>query len=302
MIGLIAGDFFGSIHENIPNQKTKIKTPQLTDDSFLALAASDWMKTIDLVKFKHLHNKNNQYSNKDYILFCGELERMAIEKLIKWHSIGTDYFKSKGSTISPFSPGFESWVVTKKNNIKTSTQSRNTNGCIMRNGPIPELSLTFNLSLAQAIDLSIIFAKTTHNHPECIEAVRKHTALVYFSKQSVLNRYNIKQALTSDDYSLLSLKSPIVFSTLNIKPIEHWIGEANNGKFIWDAKTSLDISCSSLYYSDNFLDVLDFCNSTNMDCDTYGAIAGAIAEHIFDIPKSIQATIQEELSLFSVHH
>lgn len=297
MIGLIAGDFFGSIHENIPNQK-KLTQQQFTDDSFLAFASNEWMKEIDILKYKHLYQQHKQFQSKEYVLFCSELESLAIKKLIKWHDIGVAYFKHKEVEIKAFSTGFSSWVATKKDKYNATFKSKNTNGCLMRNGPIPELALDFQLSLAQAIVLSAIFSKTTHNHPEALEAVQMHTALVYFAKQQVISIYNLKNALTTDNYSLLSIQNPISFSKLNIKPLSYWKDQSLQNKFILDAKDSLNIACSAIYYSKSFVEVLDFCNSTNMDCDTYGAIAGAIAEYIFPIPTHVKATIQEEMSVF----
>ncbi len=289
MIGSIFGDYYGSIFEKIPNLKMRQEN-SITDDSWLSFAYMDWLLNIDIHKLTFLKNKNEEYENKDFNIFIYELEQKAKAKIVYWYDLALE--EEKNTDIPLFSPGMTKWAEEIKNK-KNSKKLSKTNGCLMRNSPIGVFSTHKNLSLNTALFLSNLFAKITHSHPEALKAVRLHTMITYFSHQKVFSFVNFKKSLISDELSLSALKEPILFSDLKIKPIEEWKSESN--KFIWDAKTSLDISMSCLYYANSYQEFLELCCSTEMDCDTYCAIGGDIAYIVFEKKHEFSKEFYEHL-------
>ena len=289
MFGAILGDYLGSVFEKIPH-KPQRTIPICTDDSYLTCAAIDWMQQIDYKKFVYLSNNYFSFPTDSWNEFEVELSNLAANSLVKWFDIAQNETQDN---IGSFSKGFTAWVANQKNiqnNLALSNVKHKgfTNGCLMRNSPIAYLGTINNLSLQQILLLTDIFCKITHPHIDSLNATRTHSTLIHFLLKNILYKENIKQCFTSDDYSLLTISRPIKFSSVNIKPLEFWLKEKENKVFIWDAKTSLNISLSSIYYSKNFLECIDFCNKTEMDTDTYAAIAGPIAQLLWDIPQDIK--------------
>lgn len=281
MFGSIVGDILGSIHENIPNLPLR-NHYQMTDDSFLTLACAEWINDIDYPKFKFLFDSENSVQKNHFI---NDLMIQAEQFLIKWHEIGTSS-NNQHKSIPIFSPGFDAWVLSKKNKIPSQTKHKGTtNGCLMRNSPIAFLGVKNDLSLGEILFLTEIFCKTTHPSKEAIEATRIHSSLLYYAIKKNITPYNLKKALTTDSHSLLSLNPPLKISDISIKPLDQW-QPTEKVKFIWDAKNSLDIAASALYYSNSFQEAMDFCNNTKMDTDTYCAIAGSIAEQLWGIDEA----------------
>lgn len=284
MIGSILGDYLGSKFEKIPGKELR-KVCSITDDSWLSFAQLDWLNQIDIVKFSHLHKQNKNFPNKEYTRFSEEIFKSAKKYLVKWVDVGMQNLS--GDLLPGFSPGMVAWSENEKgiskNYIKRKTT---TNGSIMRNSPLAWYADKIGLSLEESISLGEIFAKTTHDSDESIKAVRLHTTLSYLVYKKIINSLNIKQALISDDYSFKSASEPILFSDLYIKPLKYWLEEKKTKKFIWDAKTSLDIAASAIYFSGSYDEFINFCCATEMDTDTYAAIGGDIAFQLFgkDIP------------------
>jgi ADP-ribosylglycohydrolase len=286
MLGAVVGDILGSIHEKIPGKNLR-QEYQLTDDSFLTLAALDWINNIDALKFQYLFESNKRFSSADYNRHENELRQLAEQSLIKWHDIGHNTnWQNTENAIPIFSPGFEAWA----ESIKQKTQSNikhkgNTNGCLMRNSPIAFIGIQKELTLEQVLKLSEIFCIVTHNHFDSLNAVRIHSAILYSIYKNKISPGELKKQLAKSQKHFFNYP-------IEIKTLEHWIPTDEKikndpgSKFIWDAKTSLDIACSAIYYSNSFQDVMDFCNGTKMDTDTYAAIAGPIAAALWGIEAS----------------
>ncbi len=282
MLGSILGDYLGSKFEKVPKYPQRQECA-ITDDSWLSFAQLDWLNQLDLSKFSYLLKNHQRYESKDYPLFVNELELQARKYILKWFDIANKYYQNNDGFLPGFSKGMYLWA--EKERTKTATREKrktNTNGCLMRNSPIFSYAKKHNLNLSETIELSLIFAKTTHDSEEAIESVRLHTAFGFLGYSNVINLGNYKSALTSDDYSLLTLKNPIVFSKLNIKPLDFWLEEKKTKGFIWDAVSSLNIAFSAIYFSSSYDEFIDFCCKTEMDTDTYAAIGGDIAAKIFN--------------------
>ena len=151
----------------------------------------------------------------------------------------------------------------------------------MRNSSIPYFGVNNKLSLIKILKLSEIFCLLTHYSPESLNAVRLHSLLLYYVYHHIIIKQNIKQCLISDTFSLPKINENLLFSNINIQPLNFWIN--HESKFIWDAKTSLDIALSAIYFSNSFQETINFCCNTKMDADTYSAIAGPIASTLWGI-------------------
>lgn len=150
-----------------------------------------------------------------------------------------------------FSSRFSSWV---KRNQPGDYGKADTNGCLMRQSPIISMSLKKGYTLSECLRLANIFASTTHDSIEAHNAVQKHASYLYKALQGqelVLE----KPALTPKQWREVTLD-----------------------QFIWDAKTSLDIALSCIYFANSFEKTIDNCISVGADTDTYAAIAGPIAQ------------------------
>lgn len=299
MLGAIIGDILGSIHEKIPNLPIR-KEHQLTDDSWLTLAAMNWMLELDFAKFKFLYEKKKNKEIRDWLRFEVELINSGKRNLIKWYKIGCASNLNGTGGIPIFSPGFDSWVKSEESKDVVRVKHKgNTNGCLMRNSPIPYYGYQYNLNIEEVLYLSELFCALTHKHEDSINAVKLHSTIIYKICSKELDKDNYKEFLLNQD--------------INIKPLIDWypgeerLKENPKNKFIWDAKQSLDISLSSIYFSNSYQDTVDFCNETDMDTDTYCAIAGPIAELLWGIEKdnkdlglNIIKTNEEALNLIKL--
>ncbi len=284
MLGAVYGDYLGSKFEKIPGKELR-KECSITDDSWLSFAQLDWLLSADITKFSYLYKQNKQFSNKEFFILTEELFRSAKKYLVKWVDIGMQY--AQGDVIPGFSPGMLMWVEKEKGLVTNSKRKTGTNGCLMRNSPIFWYGNKKNLSLEECIYLSEIFAKTTHNSEEALLAVRIHTVLGYLVENKQINIMNYRKALTDKRFDVGNDNYYQYFKHLNIQTLSYWLEQKRKKKFIWDAKESLDIAVSALFFSKRYEEFIDFCCKTEMDTDTYAAIGGEIAKKLFekDIPK-----------------
>ncbi|NCQ50309.1 hypothetical protein GW796_00105 [archaeon] len=285
MLGAIIGDIIGSVYENIPKLPIR-QTEQMTDDSFLTLAALNWMTDLDLSKFKYLFDKNKSHQNREFVLIKQEIFNNAEKNLLKWYDIGIKENINQNNLIPAFSPGFDNWVLAKNNKIISKIKyNSNTNGCLMRNSPISFIGHSKSLSLEHVLELTKIFCLTTHTHEDSLHTTEIHSSLLYLIYSKVINSSNIKNILSKENSIITSLHPNLI----SIKPLDFWIPKEKDVldnpklKFLWDSKNSLNIALSAIYYSKSFKETMDFCNATNMDTDTYCAIAGPIAEGLWGI-------------------
>lgn len=275
MLGAIIGDILGSVHEKIPNLLIR-KEHQLTDDSWLTLASMNWMLELDFAKFKFLYEKKKNNEVRDWLRFESDLINLGKRSLIKWYKIGCTSNLSGSGEIPIFSPGFDSWVKAEESKeIVRVKHKGNTNGCLMRNSPIPYYGYKYSLNIEEVLYLSELFCTLTHKHDDSINAVTLHSTIIYKLCVGEIDKNNYKEFLLQQNIEIKPLK--------DWYPSEERLKENSKNKFIWDAKQSLNISLSAIYFASSYQEAIDFCNKTDMDTDTYCAIAGPIAELLWDI-------------------
>lgn len=287
MLGAIFGDYLGSKFEKIPNKELR-KECSITDDSWLSFAQLDWLLNSDLTKFSYLYKQNKQFSSKEFAVFSEELFRLAKKTLVKWVDIGMKY--SDGGILPGFSPGMLMWAEKEKGSQTSIRRKTNTNGCIMRNTPVFWYGYKKGLSIEECVSLSEIFAKTTHNSEESLLVVRIHTVFGYLVQEKRINIMNFRKVLTDKSCDIGNENYYQYFKGINIQTLNYWLDQKKTKKFIWDAKESLDIAFSAIYFSKTYDQFIDFCCKTEMDTDTYAAIGGEIAKILFkkEIPKDFK--------------
>ena len=255
MFSAITGDILGSIHENIPNKKnTRDAGP--TDDSFLTCACYEWIQSFALYEIKDFkNNPNNRQKLKERATFY----------LKKWWS----KYPNEG-----FSRGFNAWA----SSTDFVQAHRDTNGCLMRQSPIPEFCIKNNIDLETCLILCEIFASPTHDHPDSYEAVRSHGKMIYCTQNKSIHPHDLKYLMENTPYKIQSL--------------DYW---KDMKKFIWDAKNSLAIAYSALYHATNFESTIENCIYLGGDVDTYCAIACPLAVATWPIPESVANDVNKIL-------
>ena len=223
------------------------KTPTPTDDSLLTCACKLWLKAFQSEDLSNL-SQNTELQNK------------LLEKAIYYlKTFGSEY-KSYG-----FSKAFQAWSEQEE----YLQMDRDTNGCLMRNSPIAEFCFIHNYNEEVLLKLTEIFTSPTHNHKDCYEATKLHSLIIYNSLKKQIHKDNYKDYLIKHS---------------NIRVPHYWQEEK---KFIWDAKTSLEIALSCVYFAHDFISTINNCIECTGDTDTYAAIAGPIAQTIWGIEEKI---------------
>lgn len=248
MIGAIIGDVLGSVHEKIPHHKQR-SILQPTDDTILTCACFEWCNNITKEQLKNLDLEDVQET----------LYKNAVDVLKKW--------ANKYPEDSGFSKRFTSWAKESGYDNKVA----DTNGCIMRSSPISALAHANKLHPQYRNMLLNIFCKTTHDHISSYEACEVHSHVITHCLSNT-NHNNFKKFIDA-------------YYPNRVLPVEHWINTAKNtkGNFIWTAQESLDIALSALYFNSDFEGMMEFFIKISGDVDTYAAIAGPIAQCIYDI-------------------
>jgi ADP-ribosylglycohydrolase len=258
MLSAITGDIIGSIHENIPNKKnTRDAGP--TDDSFLTCACYEWVHSLNLESIKSLKNDSDIRQN---------FKEQATFYLKKW------WAKYPGEG---FSRGFNAWAASPE----FIQAHRDTNGCLMRQSPIPEFCVKNKIDLDICLLLCKIFASPTHDQPDSYEAVKSHGKTIYCTQNKSVHPHDLKYLMENTSYK--------------IQPLDYW---KDMKKFIWDAKSSLAIAYSALYHASNFETTIENCIYIGGDVDTYCAIACPMAVATWPIPESIANNVSNILVEF----
>lgn len=258
MFSAITGDILGSIHESIPNKKnTREAGP--TDDSFLTCACYEWIQSLSLEKIKDL---------KDNPSIPKEFKNQATFYLKKW------WAKYPGEG---FSRGFNAWAASPD----FVQAHRDTNGCLMRQSPIPEFCVKNKIDLETCLMLCEIFASPTHDHQDSYNAVRSHGRTIYRTQNNSVHPHDLKHLMENTLYK--------------IQPLDYW---KNINKFIWDAKSSLAIAYSAIYHASNFETTIANCVYIGGDVDTYCAIACPISVATWPIPEDTVNEITKILVRF----
>ena len=236
MQGAIIGDIIGSVYE-FNNIKTKdfplfCDKSHFTDDSILTCATADWLM---------------QGGKPEFFLK-------------KWGKMYIEHPCEKGQ-VAHFGCAFMDWLKTG-----TSLQSKS-NGCVMRISPLLHLK-----DKDEACEKAIEITKTTHNHPESLNAVHAYLD-TGFMLQNLIPIPQIKETISKKyQYNL--------HQTLDeIRPTYN--------RFYVKCKNSVPqaIICALDAYS--YEDTLRNAVSLGGDSDTLACMAGGLAELRFKIPADI---------------
>ena len=131
-------------------------------------------------------------------------------------------------------------------------------------------------SLEEALNLAEVCASVTHNHPEGIKGAKAITACIYLARIGKSKR-EIKKFVEDNYYKL-------DFTIDEIRPTYDF-DETCMGSVPQAIKCFLE--------SKSFEDAIRNCVSIGGDCDTTGAMAGAIAEAYYGIDDSLIENVKE---------
>lgn len=236
MQGAIIGDIIGSVYE-FHNIKTKdfplfCNKSRFTDDTILTCATADWLM---------------QGGKPEFFLK-------------KWGKMYIDRTYENGQ-IAPFGCAFMDWLKTG-----TSLQSKS-NGCVMRISPLLHLK-----NKEEAFERAIEITKTTHNHPESLNAVQAYIETGFMLKENE-PIIQIRQHIANKYW--YNLSRPV------LKIRQHY-----NHFYCSCEKTVPEAICCALE-ADSYVDAIRNAVSIGGDSDTLACMAGGLAEMRHPIPQHI---------------
>lgn len=255
MYGAILGDVLGSIEEQVPHLPKRTRH-EPTDDSLLSCAAYEWCELISHDELQYLHEKSTRIA----------LYRRACAALAAW----ANAFPQPDA----FSKGFVQWVQ-KVNAGCLEARPGNTNGCLMRSSAITEFCRKNGLSRWHRHALVSLFSRTSHNHLAALRATLAHSDVIDASFDVALGRITKSELL--EDFSA------------DVQGVAYWQAKADAvpSRFLWKATDSWHIALSGLALSNSFEELMSFFAAVGGDVDTYGAIAGPIAQNLFDTSREV---------------
>lgn len=165
---------------------------------------------------------------------------------------------------------FNNWLMSKSSEPYNSFG----NGSAMRVSPVAY----FANSLEELKELSKMVTDVTHNHPEGLKGAEAVAVCIWLALNKK-NKEEIKQYVEKHYYS-------IDFDYNNL---------VENYKFDETCQGSVPQAIYGFLISNSFEDTLRTVVSMGGDADTMGAIAGAIAEAYYGIPKEIETKVFEYL-------
>lgn len=238
MLGAIIGDIIGSIYE-FNNIKTKdfplfCDKSHFTDDSILTCATADWLM---------------QGGKPEFFLK-------------KWGKMYIKHPCEEGQ-VAHFGCAFMDWLKTG-----TSLQSKS-NGCVMRISPLLHLK-----DKDEACEKAIEITKTTHNHPESLNAVQAYIETGFMLKENEPIS-KIKQYI-SDKY-WYNLNKPI------LKIRQHYT------HFHYSCEKTVPEAICCVLEAKSYEDAIRNAVSLGGDSDTLACMAGGLAEMRHSIPQSISS-------------
>lgn len=256
MWGAVIGDIIGSPYENenhrVPYFELFSPYSRFTDDTVCTAAVADIL------------NKNK----------LEELnEKIISDQLRLWCCT----YLNRG-----FGSMFYQWIA---NNINQPYGSYG-NGALMRISPVAKFAIKHGLSKEKALELADLFTRITHNHPQAINAVKAYTSMLY---DILLYRKEKKEKMPLKEAKLLILNYFTEYSIpLPLKIEEYRI----QIEFDLTCNKSIAIATAAILETETFEDVMYQVVSAGGDSDTYAAIAGALAEAIYDISPELKEKIK----------
>lgn len=262
MLGAIAGDIIGSVHEfRAIATKTKdfgvlfvdkvqktqtVKristdgflhtagaTSHFTDDTVCTIAVARWLLDRTKSVEAHMRETCNTYPRRGYGGFFS-----------KW-------------VTDPNSKPYNSWG----------------NGAPMRVSPVGWAAT----SIEEAYELAKESADITHNHPQAVKGAQAVAGMIYFLKKGTPVNYAVAQILSDLDADGYYAKI-IAKSVDEIRP---------GYTFKVSSKNTVPQALVCLMEGKDFEDVIRNAISLGGDADTIAAIAGSMAEPLFGIPDNI---------------
>ncbi|MEO0647499.1 MAG: ADP-ribosylglycohydrolase family protein [Cyanobacteria bacterium J06650_10] len=254
MLGAIAGDIIGSVHERT-KQKSKafplfVKESTFTDDTVLSVAVAD-----AIINNKFSSENLSEKDNEESYLEKSYLKKSYVHCLKRY---GQDYF-SVG-----YGASFKQWIASDEMSPYNSWG----NGSAMRVSPVgcafDEMSVVLQVAEQSAV--------VTHNHPEGIKGAQATAAAVLMARQG-RSKVEIKTYIEQTfDYDLSR-------SIADIRP---------DYTFHVACQKSVPESIIAFLESTDFEDALRNAISLGGDADTMAAIAGGIAEAFYGgVPEAI---------------
>ena len=149
------------------------------------------------------------------------------------------------------------------------------NGSAMRVSPVGWAAT----SLEECIAMSRAVTEVTHNHPDGIKGAEATAVQVFLARQGM---------------GLSDLRK---YEEEHYYPIDHdlkWYLANYEWHSLCDGTCQAAYEC--LYESADYEDAVRNCMAVGGDCDTTGAICGAIAEAVYGIPADLQAGIRNFLT------
>lgn len=257
MWGAVIGDIIGSAFEHANHRSPffELFRPdcRFTDDTVCTAAIADiLLKHPDFSQI----NENNA-SNELRLWCCTYLNR-------------------------GFGSMFYQWIA---NAVNRSYGSYG-NGALMRISPVALFCVNRGYSREQALEVADLLTRITHDHPQALKAVKLYVGVLYDLLQYKKENH---QTMPVEDAKALLAQNLIDFGYPQPETIEKYRVQID---FDVTCETSLLVACTGIFESENFEDVMYKVVSVGGDSDTYAAIAGALAEIIFEIPPHIMDSIK----------
>ena len=141
------------------------------------------------------------------------------------------------------------------------------NGSAMRVSPVALVAG----SLEEAERLATWSAEVTHNHPEGVKGAKAVAAAIYLARTGA-DKEKIKSYIEKNYY-------PLDFTIDEIRP---------SYSFDVTCQGSVPQAISCFLESEDFEDAIRITISLGGDCDTQGAMVGAISEAFYGVPEDLK--------------
>lgn len=240
-------------------------------------------------EFDNIHRKDFDFLTPECALTDDSIMSIAVaEAIMKWEDNGfrknKDYKKLSDYAISSmrhwgrkypnagYGGHFAMWLTSDDMGPYNSCG----NGAAMRISPIGWVAE----SLEECIAMSRAVTEVTHNHPDGIKGAEATAVQIYLARKGMsineLRKYEEEHYYPLDNYSFKFLKKHYKWHSL--------------------CDGTCQAAFVSLYESSSFEDAIRNTISLGGDCDTTGAICGAIAEAIYPIDEKLNEKIKTYMS------
>jgi len=265
MLGAIAGDIIGSVHE-FKSRPTKTKDfGDLFVDNIKPEKTMGGIKMVSIAGHGHRGATSSHFTDDTV---CS----IAVARWLLDRSQTVDYHMRKTCSTYPrcgYGGMFSKWVV----NASQGPYNSWGNGAPMRVSPVGWASS----SLQEAYDLAKESADITHSHPQAVKGAQAVAGIIYLTRTGTDKASAIEKVikdLDSDGYY-----AEVLESTLDeIRP---------GYSFRVSSQDTVPQAIRCLVEGNSYEDVVRNAISLGGDADTIAAIAGSMAETVYGIPMEI---------------